>query len=655
MKITALVTDIGRTCGGLQKFNAHLLEGVVSHGHTVSVVSLGDRSVPVLDPAAASFVACGAGGPFRKIIFVWRALQVVLRQRPDAVLCAHAHLLPVCVLLQFLTRTPFLAVCHGIESWHLRLPQLWALQRARAIVCVSSYTRQQVLKQLVSYPVERTALLANTVDTNRFVPREKSRSLRERLGIKDDESVVLTVARLDARERYKGYDDILRVFPEVLKERPQTVYLLVGDGSDVERIKRLVGQLGLSGRVIMPGFVSDDDLVDYYNLCDVYAMPSTGEGFGIVFLEALSCGKPVIASDQDASAEVLGFGELGTIVPGLKPQLLQKAIIGHLSGQIDPALRDGEQLRAKVAARYGKEEFKRNLEALFERLKLAHEDVLRRQIDAKGAAVIRPSGFWGRLSLRELMEYRELLFFLVWRDVKVRYKQTAIGVLWAVLQPFVTMVVFSLFFRKLMKMPSEGNIPYAVFSYAGLLIWTYFSSAVSSSGNSLINNAYLITRVYFPRIIIPLAAALGGLFDYAIALVILFFLMAFYGIAPNALILLLPVVVFMAFFTVVGFGLWLAALNVRYRDIRYGIPFFIQMLLFISPVIYPVTVLPDRFRWVLALNPVGGVINFHRACLLGYASVDLLLIGVSFAVSFVLFVTGLVYFRRTERTFADLI
>lgn len=268
--------------------------------------------------------------------------------------------------------------------------------------------------------------------------------------------------------------------------------------------------------------------------------------------------------------------------------------------------------------------------------------------------VIKPTKGWAALNLRDLWHYRELLYFLTWRDIKVRYKQTVIGVGWAILQPLLTMVVFTIFFGKIANIPSEG-IPYPIFSYSGLLLWTYFSSSVSNSGNSLVGSSNLITKVYFPRLIIPLSSTLAGIVDYFIALCILVLMMLFYGIFPNPSIILLPIIILLASISATGFGLWLSALNVKYRDVRYAIPFFIQLLLFATPVIYPVTALPERFRWLLSLNPISGVIDAHRACILGYKPVDWPSLGISTVVGLVIFITGLFYFRRTERFFADVI
>jgi len=268
--------------------------------------------------------------------------------------------------------------------------------------------------------------------------------------------------------------------------------------------------------------------------------------------------------------------------------------------------------------------------------------------------VVRAAKGWQGLNLPDLWCYRELLYFLVWRDIKVRYKQTAIGAMWAILQPFMTMVVFSIFFGRMAKMPSEG-IPYPIFSYAGLLIWIYFSSAVTGSGASLVGSANLITKVYFPRLIIPLASAIRCILDYLVALSVLVAMMWFYGFSLKFSFILLPFLVLLAFISAAGMGLWFSALNVKYRDIGHAAPFFIQLLLFATPVIYPASMIPERFRIFLALNPISGIIDAHRACILGYKDIDVSALSVSILVSSLIFISGLFYFRKTEHFFADVI
>ena len=269
-------------------------------------------------------------------------------------------------------------------------------------------------------------------------------------------------------------------------------------------------------------------------------------------------------------------------------------------------------------------------------------------------SIIEPKKGWIPIDFKEIWKYRELLYFLTKRDIKVRYKQTVLGGLWAIIQPLFSMLVFTLFFGKLAKVPSDG-IPYPIFVYAGLLPWTYFANALSSSANSLIGSQNLVTKVYFPRLIIPASASLAGLLDFFIAMLVLAILMAYYQFLPGTGILLFPVLVGLTFLCAVGVGLWLSALNVEYRDIRYAIPFLIQIWMFVSPVIYPVSMVEEKYQWMLAINPMGGVINAYRATLLGYKPIDWKLLCISAVIIVAMFLGGLYYFRRMEKTFADVV
>jgi len=267
---------------------------------------------------------------------------------------------------------------------------------------------------------------------------------------------------------------------------------------------------------------------------------------------------------------------------------------------------------------------------------------------------IRPPRGLAAIDLRELWEYRELLYFLVWRDVKVRYKQTVIGVAWAVLQPFLTMVVFTIVFGQLVHV-STGQIPYPVFAYVALLPWTFFAGAISRSGNSLVYDANLISKIYFPRLLLPLAAILSNLVDFAMAFVILIGMMLFLGVVPQASILTLPFFLLLAILTSFSVGLWLSALNVKYRDINYVIPFLVQIWLFVTPVAYPTTVVPERWRLLYSLNPMVGVVEGFRWALLGQQNISWDLMFLSVLLILVLFITGLFYFRRVEFEFADVV
>jgi lipopolysaccharide transport system permease protein len=266
---------------------------------------------------------------------------------------------------------------------------------------------------------------------------------------------------------------------------------------------------------------------------------------------------------------------------------------------------------------------------------------------------IAPAIGWVPVRLGELWEYRELLYFLVWREVKVRYKQTALGVAWAVMQPFFTMVVFTIFFGKLAGMPTDG-IPYPVSVYCALLPWQLFAFSLSESSNSVVANQRLLTKVYFPRLIMPIAAVCVGLADFAVSFVMLLLIMAYYGIMPTAAALTAPVWAVFAVATAIAVGLWLSALNVRYRDIRYTLPFLTQIWLFATPVVYPSSMVPAAWRSLYALNPMVGVVDGFRWALVGGPSPQAT-IGVSALVVLILLTSGLFYFRRTERTFADIV
>jgi len=271
--------------------------------------------------------------------------------------------------------------------------------------------------------------------------------------------------------------------------------------------------------------------------------------------------------------------------------------------------------------------------------------------------VIEPTRGLAALQLRALWEYRELLGFLVWRDVKVRYKQTALGVAWIILQPLVSMVIFTVLFGYLLQAPSDGA-PYAVFAFAGLLPWNYFAGSLTRSSQSLVGSANLITKVYFPRLVIPISGVLGGLVDFGVASLVLAGLMALYRIPPTANIIWLPAFLLLALATALGFGLWLAALNVRYRDVNYLVPFLVQIWMYLTPVIYSVTLIPERFRWLLALNPMTGVVGGFRWALLGgvmETEPPGMLFAVSVLITLVVLVSGAIFFRSTERTFADVI
>lgn len=267
---------------------------------------------------------------------------------------------------------------------------------------------------------------------------------------------------------------------------------------------------------------------------------------------------------------------------------------------------------------------------------------------------IRPSKGWVALQLRELWEYRELLYFLTWRDIKVRYKQTLLGGAWAIIQPFFTMVVFSIFFGKLAKVPSDG-IPYPIFSYTGLVPWTFFSYGLSQASNSLVGSGNLIKKVYFPRLVVPISSVLSGAVDFLLAFAVLLGMIFFYGITPTSNIVWLPALFLLAGTAALGAGLWLSAMNVQFRDVRYAVPFLTQFWLFATPIAYPSSLLAEPWRTVYGLNPMVGVVEGFRWALLGTDTVPGPVILASTVATTVLLISGAFYFRRMEKTFADVV
>lgn len=267
--------------------------------------------------------------------------------------------------------------------------------------------------------------------------------------------------------------------------------------------------------------------------------------------------------------------------------------------------------------------------------------------------VIEPSRGWIPVNLKDLWHYRDLLYILTMRDIKVRYKQTALGAAWAIIQPLFTMLIFTLFFGRLAGMPSDG-IPYPIFAYAGLLPWTFFSNAVTNSGNSLVGNSNLITKVYFPRMIIPMASVGSGLLDFAIAFGLLVVLMFYYGVALSINILMLPVLVILTSLLAIGVGMWMSALNVKYRDIRYALPFLIQLGMFATPIIYPASLVPEKWRWLLFLNPLAGQIEAYRSTFFG-TEFNWLALGISAVITFAILFYAAITFKRMEKSFADII
>jgi lipopolysaccharide transport system permease protein len=275
------------------------------------------------------------------------------------------------------------------------------------------------------------------------------------------------------------------------------------------------------------------------------------------------------------------------------------------------------------------------------------------RLPAEPLVVIQPSNRWSILSFKDIWAYRELLFFLTWRDVKVRYKQTALGAAWAILQPLFMMIIFTIFFGRLAGVASAG-IPYPLFALAGLVPWTFFANAITASGNSLVGSANLITKVYFPRLIVPAAAMLAGLVDFLLAFMMLVLMMVYYRVTVTVQILFLPVLILLTALFSLGVGTWMSALNVKYRDVRFALPFLIQLWLFVSSVILPSTSIPQKWRWLLMLNPMSGIIEGYRAALFGLPF-DWPALGIASALTIVVLLYAIYAFGRVERSFADII
>lgn len=272
----------------------------------------------------------------------------------------------------------------------------------------------------------------------------------------------------------------------------------------------------------------------------------------------------------------------------------------------------------------------------------------------KPLIIIKPRRGWQLIDFKELNAYRGLFYFLVLRDIKIKYKQTILGAGWAIIQPFFTMVVFSLFFGRLANVPSD-SVPYPIFSYSALAIWVYFSNSLSMSANSLVGNTELISKVYFPRMIVAVSPVIAGLLDFIISLIVLFIMMFFYGIRLSPSVALFPVLTVLAMMIASGAGMWLAALNAQYRDIKYTVPFMIQIWMFVSPIVYPASMVPEKFRFWYALNPMAGIVEGFRSILLGTIPFPFAMVMISTVSAILILITGAMYFRRMERTFADVI
>ena len=270
------------------------------------------------------------------------------------------------------------------------------------------------------------------------------------------------------------------------------------------------------------------------------------------------------------------------------------------------------------------------------------------------ATTIKQASKWPTINFRELWAYRELLFILAWRDISVRYKQSVVGIGWAILQPLLMMIIFTIVFGKFANLPSEG-IPYPIYTFCALLPWNYFAGSLTGSSNSLVGSANLVTKVYFPRLVLPLSKVFGGLIDFGIGFIILLGMMVWYGVTPTVGILFLPLFLLVAMLASLGVGLWLTAINVKYRDVVFVVPFLVQFWMYASPVAYSATIVPEKYQWIYGLNPMVGIIEGFRWAMLGTVSPNFGIMLVSLVGILVILISGLFYFKKMEKTFADII
>jgi lipopolysaccharide transport system permease protein len=649
MKILFLVSDIIRTKGGIQVFNRYLLDALVDAGHSLSVVSINDTES--LKYANCSFFPMARLRFFRKFRFILCALRQTLGFKPELILCGHINFSFLCSALSAIFKIPYLTLAHGIEAWQPRGFKKLGLKKSLRIISVSRFTKEKIEKRLPAYPKENILILADTFDPEKFSIQPKPKYLMHRFNIAPEDRVLLTVARLSKAEQYKGYDSVIAVCKDIVKDVPNLKYIIVGSGDDEARVKKLIRDFALEDRVILAGSVPYQEIQDYYNLADIFIMPSRGEGFGIAFIEALACGKPVIAGNLDATPEALLGGSLGILVDPGNFGEIKAAVLGLLKKEARKELYDSAYLRQNIVDAYGIAKFKKLVKVIFSQSTLPIKT--REELHKAARLEIRPLKGWVAINIKEVWDYRELLYFIVWREIKVRYRQTVLGVAWAIIQPFMMMVVFSLFFGKFIKVPRAG-IPYPLFSYAAILPWLLFSESLSRCTNSIIDETALINKVYFPRLIMPLANVISPVVDFAFSSVVFFALMLYYGFMPTLKIIFLPFFLLLAMITALAVGLWLSAINVQYRDVRYTVPFLIQFWFFASPVVYSSASLPASWQWLYGLNPMVGVIEGFRWMLVG-TQPPAATMFISFSLVLVILVSGAFYFRRMEKTFADVV
>jgi glycosyltransferase involved in cell wall biosynthesis len=356
MKILFLASGISLGSGGIQAFNHYLVNALIENGHHLRAISLNDIGNQKVK-ADYQLIAAGNYRFIRKVAFVVSALIQIFRFRPGLLICGHVNFSLFCAMLSIIFKMPYLTLTHGIEAWSLKGPGIFGLLHSKRIISVSNFTKNKILRQLSRYPGKNISVLPDTVDTQKFTPSPKPTHLMSKYGLRDSDKVILTVSRLSKKEQYKGYDKVIMALPGIIERMPNVKYIISGCGDDKERVRDLIESKGLGDRVILTGFIPNEEVVDYYNLCDCFVMPSRGEGFGMVFIEALACGKPVIAGNQDGSREALLDGKLGLLVDPDDINQIAEAIIKVLRAGVASDLLDRNFLRQSVIKNFGLDRF----------------------------------------------------------------------------------------------------------------------------------------------------------------------------------------------------------------------------------------------------------------------------------------------------------
>jgi len=372
MRILLAVSDVYHETGGIQAFNNHLINGLSELGHRLCILSMNDINSFSFTSLGESreFECCGNHGYLKKPSFLYKLINELYIFKPDLIICGHANFSIVCFIVKKLFKIPYLTICHGVEVWKLNSVNSTGLKNSSMIVSVSRFTEKKISEQLKKYSKDRYFILPNTIDENKFVPGPRPKFLMERHSIAIDDEVLLTLGRLERKEQYKGHDKIIESLRHILKVKPNIKYVIAGSGDDTDRIKEIICTHNLENNVILTGFVPEEEIAAYYNLCDIFVMPSKGEGFGIVFLEALACGKPVVGGNKDGTLDALADGELGYLVDPDNIDEIKDTIIKILDGEEPHARMVGILLRKRMLEIYGIDRFKDRLKLLLEQVQI---------------------------------------------------------------------------------------------------------------------------------------------------------------------------------------------------------------------------------------------------------------------------------------------